>query len=456
MKTLYTLLILIILIPAQAFGQSDKNRRGYTDIEIISYEHYLDTTPSLLYRYYSGQLDSLGDVVPIRYTVDDPYYYQLYTPLAYYNAPIENISGMRWEMQLLDTINPLTEKLLPYDRRPFTKARRSQEQVSRILLKLYVDHPELVVTTEDQIMSRQVYRDDIEVKISPKATILGLFRPEKMEETVVEAKPIIHKPNFWHKGGSGSLQMTQNYISKNWYKGGESTNSLLANIQYFTNYNDKEKIQFENLFEIKIGFNTVPSDTVREYRINTDVLRLYSKLGIQAANRWYYTISGEFNTQFFRNYKANSDDVVSAFLSPANLIFSVGMDYKLKTRRLNLSVFLSPGAYNLRYVSSDKVDVTAFGLDKGDKVLHDVGSKIQSTLSWKITPSIVLDSRFYYFTNYEKVEAEWENTFNFVLNKYLSTKLFVHARFDDGAKRVEDRSYFQLKELLSFGINYAW
>jgi hypothetical protein len=186
------------------------------------------------------------------------------------------------------------------------------------------------------------------------------------------------------------------------------------------------------------------------------MFRFYSKLGIQASKHWYYTVSGEVNSQFVRNYQKNSDQLVSSFLSPGNVLFSIGMDFKLKVKKLDLSVLLSPGAYNLRYVGNDNIDETKFGLDEGRKVLHDIGSKVTTTAEWQIIPSIKLNSRFYYFTNYKKVETEWENTFNFVLNRYLSTKLYLHTRFYDRVKRVKDKGYFQLQELLTFGINYAW
>ncbi|WP_321332082.1 DUF3078 domain-containing protein [uncultured Bacteroides sp.] len=457
MKIIYTLLVSLVVLLSPAAAQHTVKRTRIKTIKNTVDAAIQDTT-SILYQYYFGKLDSLNnDTVPMRYIQSDPDYYRLFVPIVFYYSPIKQISEMKWQVQMPDTIVGMGKNLLAYDTNLFSHTERANRLVNKVLLNLYLTHPEFVTSTERQIMSRRAFREDVKVKMSSEAKLMKLFKPEGVKDDFGRAHVIIHKPNWWKTGGSGSMQMTQNYISENWYKGGESTNSILGNLQLYANYNDNEKIQFENLFEAKFGFNTVSSDTVRSIRINTDLFRLYSKLGIQqASSKWYYTISGEFNTQFSHNYKANSNDLVSSFMAPANFIFSIGMDYKLKNKKMNLSVLLSPAAYNLRYVGNNKVDETNFGLDEGKKILNDIGSKVQTTLAWTIIPSVVLNSRLYYFTNYKKVETEWENTFNFVLNRYLSTQLFLHARFDDGSTPSEGSSFFQFKEFLSFGINYTW
>lgn len=390
-------------------------------------------------------------------TIDyNPKYYRLFVTPTYYYAPMETISTLNWKMPNLveknisDIVSPLDSIF------SLTDYKRTNMQVNKTLLNLYLKNYQVIQTTENRVMSRELFHSNISAAPVQKTKFANLFKQEPKEENIGKASLMSYKPNWWIYGGNISLQMTQNYVSDNWYKGGESTNTALGYIALKANYNDNEKVQWDNLFEAKYGITSSPSDTCHKYLVSNDLLRIYSKLGIQASKRWYYTISGEFNTQFSNSYKKNTNDVLAAFMSPANLILSVGMDYKVKTKKLDFSLLLSPLAYNWRYVGDNRVNQTTYGLKEGRKSLNLFGSKLTSTWTWQIIPTVSWTSRLYYFTDYTISQAEWENTFNFLLNKYLSAQLFIHGRYDDSATPVEGVSYFQLKEYLSFGINYAW
>ena len=62
-----------------------------------------------------------------------------------------------------------------------------------------------------------------------------------------------------------------------------------------------------------------------------------------------------------------------------------------------------------------------------------------------------------YFTTYEMVNWDFENTFNLQISRFFSTRINLHVRYNDGVAKAEDfKSYFQFNQLLSFGFNYKW
>lgn len=329
--------------------------------------------------------------------------------------------------------------------------------------KLYVavHHPYLTRYYINRLPSKKEI-EEVE-KEAVKSSFVGLFTPEefKLPERPKEIKGIKERISYWKGFSVANVQFTQNYISDNWHQGGESNISLLSTFNQKMEYRDDKNIQFDNELDWRAGFFSTPSDTMRMFKVSDDQLRLNSKFGYKAFSKWYYTASFEFKTKLFNSYKANSKEMLSSFLTPAEMYFSLGMDFKTKfdsPNIQNLSVFIAPVTYSLKFAVRDKkVDVTRFGIEEGRKTLNQVGSMVKANISYPIIKNILWESRFYYFTTYSNIESEWENSTTFILNRYFSTRLFFIVRYDDRRKlKDENDTFFQWKEFLSLGFTYRW
>lgn len=259
----------------------------------------------------------------------------------------------------------------------------------------------------------------------------------------------------WHYRGFTSLQMTQTAMSENWHKGGENNMTLYSDHKLeIKRYDENKLTTFETVMQVKLGLYYTASDTIHPTRVNDNQFLLDVKYGYKAWKKWYYSTQMTFKTPLFNLYSANSHTVKSAFLSPAELNVSIGMDFKFENKKktFSYSLMLAPLSYNLKYVHHEKVDVTKYGIERDHRSLNQLGASLTSKLEWKITKDISWASRLYAFTSYESVLGEYENTFTFRVNRYFSAKIMFYPRFDDHT----DSRVWQMKEMLTFGFNYIW
>ena len=117
---------------------------------------------------------------------------------------------------------------------------------------------------------------------------------------------------------------------------------------------------------------------------------------------------------------------------------------------------LSPLSYKFIY-ANDTVEINqkSFGILTGEKTLSQIGSSFRAQLSYSPIRELQIDSKFYFYTNYEKIEVDWEIVGNFKFNRYLSTRLSLNPRYDNTVfLAVGEKAKIQFKELLTFGLSY--
>ena len=338
----------------------------------------------------------------------------------------------------------------------FTRDRNDNPILSE-LMHLYLTRPDLVRGTDRMVQQQQTKLDDINAPIHHDPILVEKVPETPVEPTTVPVEVMIKRPNFWTFNGDYALQFLQNYVSGNWYRGGESNYSALASLVMQANYNNKQKLKWENRLELKYGLQSSRSDSLHSFKSTEDLIRLTSKLGLQATKRWYYTVQFIGNTQFSRSYRSNDPKVYSAFAAPLNINLSIGMDYSVDwmNHRLKGNFHLAPLAYNMKYTRMLEL-TRRLGMEDGRHFLHDFGSEFTIDLEWKMMESLTWKTRLYGYSTYKRTELEWENTFTFRFNRYISSRVFIYPRFDDGVRRDDHYAFWQLKEFASIGFQYSF
>ena len=381
------------------------------------------------------KLDSIQRVNDsLRAEVSDGRYFRLFAPTTFYH------SGANKSLSLMpNTGDEVTDA------------------VDMAMMSLYMRRPDLVKNNESRLREVGSLREDVYQEMTQQVDLTEKVAPVPEEPEVVPVGLVVVKPNFWKFKADGYLQFLQNYVSGNWYKGGESNYSAVGALTLDLNYNDKDRITFDNKLEMKLGFQTSRTDTVHKFKTNNDLLRFTSKLGLQAHKRWYYTLQLLTYTQFARGYKANDEFVYSDFFSPFKLNVGIGMEYKVEAlnKKLTGSLNFLPLSFNFTYVGR-KALTSRNGITGDHHTLEDFGSQFTANLQWKLTDQVTWKTRFYANTSYHSALVEWENQFQLQISKYISANLFLYPRYDDSNMYDDELGYFQFQEYSSLGISYTF
>ena len=261
---------------------------------------------------------------------------------------------------------------------------------------------------------------------------------------------------YWTKKANALLQFSQNYVSSNWYQGGNSNFAFLSIITGETNYDNRKNIQWDNRFEWRTGLSSIIGNTKRKVMINDDILRYNTKFGLKAGGNWFYSVSGELSTQLFDSYKSiNSDEYKGRLFTPVRANLGVGMDYKYKKY---FSLMIAPVAFKYIYVHDTiHVNQNLFGVKKGENQLKQIGSSFRAQLNIVPARNWNLDSKLSFYTDYKKVEIDWEIVNNFIINRFLTTRISLNPRFDNTIILKEgEKTKIQFKELMSIGFSYRF
>ena len=328
------------------------------------------------------------------------------------------------------------------------------KQKRRTVNTLAVTYPELIeyysLSSYDDKARDITSGKALTVNVDEYRTMPGFDKPKNFR------KP--EKQSNWSSNGKLSMQFSQYYVTKNWHKGGEPNATLLSLLEYHKDYNNNDKLIWNNGLDVRIGFFNSGIDTLRAFRVNNDVFKITTRLGYRTFHKkWYYSAYGEFNTCMFTGYAGtNSSDVVTAFLSPTRIFTSLGLDYRYNR---NTVVLIAPLAHKLIFLVSDRIDPLSVGIANG-KSSSGFGYMLQAKTNWQFTREISVNSNFNLFSTYDfkNVEFNWETVGNFTINRYLSTRLSLNMRFDNTPKKPEKGNFekprLQIQEQLSFGFYY--
>lgn len=261
---------------------------------------------------------------------------------------------------------------------------------------------------------------------------------------------------YWTKDGLASMAYSQTGLT-NWQKGGDNSYAISSLLNYNINYK-KAKHSWDNAFQFAYGVMS----TNKTMRKADDKIDISSKYGYAASEKWNYAFNTNFKSQFDDGFKYADDgtkSLISAFMAPANLMVSLGMDYKPGK---HLSVFISPLASKSIFVLNDSLSAKgAYGVDPGANTRSEFGASAKAVYEHKtFLKNVGVMTKLELYSNYldnpQNIDINWEVLLVLTINEYLSATVNTQLVYDDNTVIDGVNSKVQFKELVGVGLAYKF
>jgi hypothetical protein len=262
-------------------------------------------------------------------------------------------------------------------------------------------------------------------------------------------------PRLWKTGGIFNLNLSQGSLS-NWAAGGDnfslSLNSILSAYAFYK----KNKSSWDNTLDVNFGYIRT---TTLGTRKNDDRFDVLSKYGHAIAPKWNLAALFNFRTQMANGYTYpdNVKTFSSAFLSPAYVLLSPGLDFKPNA---DFSLFMSPITARWVIVKDDSLSAKGlYGVTPGSHTRSEFGAFISANYLKRFNKVVAYKGRLDLFSNYkhnpEKIDVFMTNLLAIKVSNVLSFTWNVDIIYDDDVRLFGNdgkSAAWQVKSLIGLGL----
>ncbi|HYF33607.1 MAG TPA: DUF3078 domain-containing protein [Chitinophagaceae bacterium] len=274
-------------------------------------------------------------------------------------------------------------------------------------------------------------------------------------ETGIKKDPNDTTQQIWRKGATLGINIAQGSLS-NWAAGGDDFSLSVNGLASLFAFYKRDRHSWDNTFDLNLGYIKTTSLGSRK---NDDRIDLLSKYGYALNDK--LNVGGLFNfrSQLFKGYTYDGQTrmLTSAFLSPAYILLSPGLDFK---PRPNLSFFISPATVRWVIVKDDSLAARGlYGVEPGQNSRTEIGAFLTMNYLTDFTKTVSYKGRLDLFSNYrdepKNVDVFMTNLFAVKLSRILSATWSLDLIYDDNVQLFgpnRNAARIQVKSLVGVGV----